>query len=32
MEAYYVPEDLPRFKEIGKEAPDLAKKFECKVN
>ena len=27
MEAYYVPEDLPRFKEIGKEAPDLAKKF-----
>jgi 4-carboxymuconolactone decarboxylase len=27
METYYAPEDLPRFKEIGKEAPDLAKKF-----
>lgn len=27
METYYVPEDLPKFEEIGKEAPDLAKKF-----
>ncbi len=27
METYYDPEDLPRFEEIGKEAPDLAKKF-----
>lgn len=27
MEPYYVPEDLPRFDEIGKEAPELAKKF-----
>jgi 4-carboxymuconolactone decarboxylase len=27
MERYYKPEDLPKFEEIGKEAPDLAKKF-----
>jgi 4-carboxymuconolactone decarboxylase len=27
MEAYYDPHDLPRFEEIGNEAPDLAKKF-----
>ncbi|NIQ38462.1 MAG: 4-carboxymuconolactone decarboxylase [Proteobacteria bacterium] len=27
MEAYYDPRDLPRFEEIGKDAPDLAKKF-----
>lgn len=27
METYYKPEDLLRFEEIGKEAPDLAKKF-----
>ncbi|MBW1913927.1 MAG: carboxymuconolactone decarboxylase family protein [Deltaproteobacteria bacterium] len=27
METYYKPEDLPRFEEIGKDAPDLAKKF-----
>ena len=27
METYYKPEDLPKFQEIGKEAPDLAKKF-----
>jgi alkylhydroperoxidase/carboxymuconolactone decarboxylase family protein len=27
METYYNPEDLPKFEEIGKEAPDLAKKF-----
>jgi len=27
MESYYKPEDLPKFGEIGKEAPDLAKKF-----
>ena len=27
MESYYKPEDLPKFEEIGKEAPDLAKKF-----
>jgi len=27
METYYRPEDLPRFEEIGKEAPELAKKF-----
>jgi alkylhydroperoxidase/carboxymuconolactone decarboxylase family protein len=26
-ESYYVPEDLPRFEEIGKEAPEFAKKF-----
>jgi 4-carboxymuconolactone decarboxylase len=27
METYYKPEDLPRFEEIGKEAPELARKF-----
>ena len=27
METYYKPEDLPKFEEIGKEAPDLALKF-----
>jgi len=27
MESYYKPEDLPKFEEIGKEAPELAKKF-----
>ena len=27
METYYKPEDLLKFQEIGKEAPDLAKKF-----
>ena len=27
MENYYDPEDLPRFDEIGKEAPELAQKF-----
>ena len=27
METYYKPQDLPRFEEIGKEAPVLAKKF-----
>jgi len=27
VETYYKPEDLPKFEEIGKEAPDLAKKF-----
>ena len=27
METYYNPEDLPKFSDIGKEAPDLAKKF-----
>jgi 4-carboxymuconolactone decarboxylase len=27
METYYKPEDLPKFEEIGREAPDLAKKF-----
>ena len=27
METYYNPEDLPKFEDIGKEAPDLAKKF-----
>jgi hypothetical protein len=27
MESYYDPEDLPRFEEIGKEAPELAQKF-----
>ncbi len=27
METYYRPEDLPRFEEIGKEAPELARKF-----
>lgn len=27
MESYYKPEDLLKFEEIGKDAPDLAKKF-----
>jgi alkylhydroperoxidase/carboxymuconolactone decarboxylase family protein len=27
MDTYYDPQDLSRFAEIGKEAPDLAKKF-----
>jgi 4-carboxymuconolactone decarboxylase len=27
METYYQPEDLAKFSEIGKEAPELAKKF-----
>ena len=27
METYYDPKDLARFGEIGKEAPELAKKF-----
>lgn len=27
METYYDPNDLPRFGEIGEEAPDLARKF-----
>jgi alkylhydroperoxidase/carboxymuconolactone decarboxylase family protein len=27
METYYNPEDLPKFSDIGKEAPGLAKKF-----
>ena len=27
METYYQPKDLPKFSEIGKDAPDLAKKF-----
>src|SRR5512136_1922512 len=27
METYYKPEDLPKFEEIGKEAPDVARKF-----
>jgi len=27
MDSYYKPEDLPKLEEIGKEAPDLAKKF-----
>ncbi|MBF0495261.1 MAG: carboxymuconolactone decarboxylase family protein [Deltaproteobacteria bacterium] len=27
MDSYYKPQDLPRFEDIGKEAPDLAKKF-----
>jgi 4-carboxymuconolactone decarboxylase len=27
MENYYKPEDLPKFEEIGKNSPDLAKKF-----
>lgn len=26
-ESYYVPEDLPKFEEIGEEVPELAKKF-----
>jgi len=27
MKTYYDPEDLPRFPEIGREAPELARKF-----
>jgi len=27
MENYYKRDDLPRFEEIGKEAPELARKF-----
>jgi alkylhydroperoxidase/carboxymuconolactone decarboxylase family protein len=27
MDSYYKPEDLPKFEEIGKEAPELASKF-----
>lgn len=27
METYYNPEDLPKFEEIGRDAPELAKKF-----
>lgn len=27
METYYNPEDLAKFKEIGKDAPEMAKKF-----
>ncbi|VAX17570.1 Carboxymuconolactone decarboxylase [hydrothermal vent metagenome] len=27
METYYDPKDLPKFGEIGKDAPELAKKF-----
>jgi 4-carboxymuconolactone decarboxylase len=27
METYYDPVDLPKFGEIGKDAPELAKKF-----
>ncbi|MEJ2656414.1 MAG: arsenosugar biosynthesis-associated peroxidase-like protein [Desulfobacterales bacterium] len=27
METYYKPEDLPRFEDITKDAPDLGKKF-----
>lgn len=27
METYYEPQDLDKFADIGKEAPDLAKKF-----
>ncbi len=27
MDSYYKPEDLLKFEEIGKDAPDLAKKF-----
>lgn len=27
MTSYYEPEDLPRFSEIGREAPELAEKF-----
>ncbi len=27
MESYYEPHDLPKFEEIGKEAPGLAKRF-----
>ncbi len=27
MQTYYDPADLPKFEEIGKDAPELAKKF-----
>lgn len=27
METYYQPQDLPKFPEIGQDAPDLARKF-----
>lgn len=27
MDTYYDPSDLPKFPEIGKDAPELAKKF-----
>lgn len=27
METYYRPDDLPKFGDIGKDTPDLAKKF-----
>ncbi len=27
MESYYNPEDLAKFEEIGKDAPELAKKY-----
>ena len=27
MDTYYDPGDLPKFEEIGKDAPELAKKF-----
>ena len=27
MKTYYDPEDLPKFEQIGREAPELAKKF-----
>jgi len=27
MDTYYKPEDLAKFEEIGKEAPELARKF-----
>jgi 4-carboxymuconolactone decarboxylase len=27
METYYDPSDLPKFEEIGKDAPELARKF-----
>ena len=27
METYYRPEDLPKFEEIGNDAPELARKF-----
>jgi alkylhydroperoxidase/carboxymuconolactone decarboxylase family protein len=27
MDTYYDPKDLPKFEEIGKNAPELAKKF-----
>lgn len=27
MDTYYSPQDLPKFEEIGKDAPELAKAF-----